>query len=112
MKILLIVALTFGIASGVVDISGKNYSDFPMFNGTDDMLTSEDLAGVPMSDMGLDEAFLKDNPADGKPINQSKPPLLLGSMTGITPAWLAGLDPMPLPSPAEQVAAYLNRSVV
>lgn len=97
--------LMLGLAGAVVDLSGTEVSVF------DQPKLAKD-GSSPMSDMGIDAAFLKDNPADGKPINQSKPPLLLGSMTGITPAWLAGLDPMPLPTPAEQVAAYLNRSVV
>ena len=85
-KILVLVILAIalvGMAGAVepFEISGKDFADIEQFNGTDD-LVNEDLAGTSASMMGLDESFLRDNPEDGKPINQSKPVLALGSMTG------------------------------
>ena len=72
-----------GMAGAVepFEISGKDFADIDMFNGTD-MKISEDLAGTSAGMMGIDTAFLADNPEDGKPINQSKPVLKLGSSTG------------------------------
>ena len=82
--VLSILALALiGMAGAVepFEISGKDFADIDMFNGTDDLVT-EDLAGTSAGMMGIDESFLRDNPEDGKPINQSKPVLALGSMTG------------------------------
>ena len=70
-----------GLAGAVeqMDISGKTYTDFPIFNGTDILEANEDLGGTSLSDMGIDTNFFRDNPNEGKPINQSKPVLLLGN---------------------------------
>ena len=80
---MLALLLATGIAFGAepFELSGKDFADIDMFNGTDDLVT-EDLAGTSAGMMGIDESFLRDNPEDGKPINQSKPILALGSMTG------------------------------
>jgi hypothetical protein len=64
-----------------IELSGKTYSDFSMFNGTKD-LELGNSGGATASMMGLDEAFLADNEEDGLPINQNKPVLLVGSMVG------------------------------
>jgi len=83
--VLSILALALiGMAGAVepFEISGKDFSDIKQFNGTDVLKQDEDLAGTSASMMGIDESFLRDNEEDGKPINQSKPTLALGSMTG------------------------------
>lgn len=83
----IVVVLATLLATGIAfaaepfEMSGKDFADIDMFNGTD-MKISEDLAGTSASMMGIDTAFLADNPEDGKPINQSKPTLKLGSSTG------------------------------
>lgn len=87
MEKLLTIALALLLATGIAfgaepfELSGKDFADIDMFNGTD-MKISEDLAGTSAGMMGIDTAFLADNPEDGKPINQSKPVLKLGSSTG------------------------------
>lgn len=87
MEKLLTIALALLLATGIafgaepMNLSGKDFADIDMFNGTD-MKISEDLAGTSAGMMGIDTAFLADNPEDGKPINQSKPVLKLGSSTG------------------------------
>ena len=80
---MLALLLATGIAFGAepMNLSGKDFADIDMFNGTD-MKISEDLAGTSAGMMGIDTAFLADNPEDGMPINQSKPVLKLGSSTG------------------------------
>lgn len=80
---MLALLLATGIAFGAepFELSGKDFADIDMFNGTD-MKISEDLAGTSAGMMGIDTAFLADNPEDGMPINQSKPVLKLGSSTG------------------------------
>jgi len=82
--VLSILALALiGMAGAVepFEISGKDFADIDMFNGTDDLVT-EDLGGTSLGMMGIDESFVRDIPEDGKPINQSKPTLRLGSSTG------------------------------
>ena len=82
--LLIIIALAMISMAGAVDpieISGKDFADFEQFNGTNSM-QSEDLAGSTASMMGLDSAFLKDNPEDGMPLGPAREPLLLGSMAG------------------------------
>ena len=80
---MLALLLATGIAFGAepFELSGKDFADIDMFNGTD-MKISEDLAGTSAGMMGIDTAFLADNPEDGMPINQSKRVLKLGSSTG------------------------------
>jgi len=77
----LLLATGIAFAAEPMNLSGKDFADIDMFNGTD-MKISEDLAGTSAGMMGIDTAFLADNPEDGKPINQSKPVLKLGSSTG------------------------------
>lgn len=81
---ILAVFFAIGMAGAVepLELSGKDFSDIDMFNGTDILEQNEDLAGTSASMMGIDVGFLRNNPEDGKPINQSKPVLGLGSMTG------------------------------
>lgn len=81
---MLALLLATGIAFGAepLELSGKDFADIDMFNGTDDLTVSEDLGGTSLGMMGIDESFVRDNPEDGKPINQSKPTLRLGSSTG------------------------------
>jgi len=81
---MLALLLATGIAFGAepFELSGKDFADIDMFNGTDDLTVSEDLGGTSLGMMGIDESFVRDNPEDGKPINQSKPTLRLGSSTG------------------------------
>ena len=83
--VLSILALALVGMAGAVEplqLSGKDFADIEQFNGTDILEKSEDLGGTSASMMGIDESFLADNEEDGKPINQSKPVLALGSMTG------------------------------
>ena len=77
----LLLATGIAFATEPFEMSGKDFADIDMFNGTD-MKISEDLAGTSAGMMGIDTAFLADNPEDGMPINQSKPVLKLGSSTG------------------------------
>ena len=80
-KIILLLMVMIGLAGAVepIQISGKDFSDFEQFNGTNAM-QSEDLSGTSAAMMGIDTSFLVDNEDDGKPINQIKPTLLVGSM--------------------------------
>jgi len=78
----LLLATGIVFAAEPLDLSGKDFADIDMFNGTDDLTVSEDLGGTSLGMMGIDESFVRDNPEDGKPINQSKPTLRLGSSTG------------------------------
>ena len=82
--VLAILLAVMGMAGATepVDLSGKDFADIKMFNGTDDLDVNEDLGGTSLGMMGIDESFDRDDPDDGKPINQSKPILKLGSATG------------------------------
>lgn len=88
MNHIIVSMLALLLATGIVfaaeplDLSGKDFADIDMFNGTDDLTVSEDLGGTSLGMMGIDESFVRDNPEDGKPINQSRPVLKPGSSTG------------------------------
>ncbi len=82
MMLATLLAVGMAVADEPMELSGKDFSDITMFNGTADLDVSEDLGGTSLGMMGIDESFVRDNPEDGKPINQSKPVLKLGSSTG------------------------------
>jgi len=98
---ILALALVMGIATAIdpVDISGKDFADFNVMNGSESrILTDNSMAGI--TDTML--SFLSsDDDKDGAPFGD-KQPLLIGSLAK------GDMVPVDLPSPAEQVEIYLR----